>query len=43
MKALKIAVILVCLTGIVGAVEIIRDDEDWGNHVLIATWNVRGY
>jgi hypothetical protein len=34
MKAIKVAVILVCLTGIVGAVEIIADDEDWGSHVV---------
>jgi len=43
MKALKIAVILASLAGIVGAVEIIADDEDWGNHVIMSTWNVRGY
>jgi len=43
MNALKIALILVCLTGIAGAVDIIADDEDWGSHVIISTWNVRGY
>ena len=42
MNVLKTAVILASLTGIAGAVDIIADDEDWGNHVLISTWNVRG-
>lgn len=43
MNALKFVVVLISLTGIVGAVEIIADDEDWGNHVIMSTWNVRGY
>ena len=40
---LKVAIIWASLLGIVGAVEIITDNEDWGSHVLISTWNVRGY
>jgi len=43
MNALKIFVILISVTGIVGAVDIIADDEDWGNYVIMSTWNVRGY
>jgi hypothetical protein len=43
MKALKILIVLVCLTGTVSAVDIIEDDEDWGSHIIISTWNVRGY
>jgi len=43
MKAIKIIIIIISLTGIVGAVEIINDNEDWGSHVIISTWNVRGY
>jgi hypothetical protein len=43
MKALKIAVIVVSLAGIASAVDIITDDEDWGTHVIMSTWNVRGY
>lgn len=43
MNALKIAVIVACLTGVIGAVDIITDNEVWGTHVIMSTWNVRGY